>query len=194
MCFLTKKEQIYSLVLLPLQMLIFLFLENMVIALSNERYSITTSIVVKSFSVLYIEKVNQSKRMWFPRNCCYSMVLLLVLCLCVAVVHAGNKNKPHGHSGVLPHYDGKPIPFKVSAAQSEKLAKGEHVSTDFCCIKSWLHHSDPWLIYHLVGCTIITDINDGKRCWQVWQRSSFARCACQSRHLHVQNSWFAELS
>jgi hypothetical protein len=39
-----------------------------------------------------------------------------------------DKNKPHGHPGVLDHYDGKPLPFRISNEQSKKLDTGEPVT------------------------------------------------------------------
>lgn len=48
----------------------------------------------------------------------------------MSVVLCASKNKPHGHQGALDHYNGKPIPFKVTAEQEKKLSSGEPVIGD----------------------------------------------------------------
>ena len=40
---------------------------------------------------------------------------------------ASDKNKPHGHKGVLEVYSGKPLPCKPTGEQQKKLDKGEPV-------------------------------------------------------------------
>ena len=56
--------------------------------------------------------------------------VLLFIGIFVYSVLGSSKNKPHGHNGALDHYDGKPIPFKVTADQEKKLASGEPVICD----------------------------------------------------------------
>lgn len=51
--------------------------------------------------------------------------LLVFLTYCVK---GASKAKPHGHNGVLPHYDGKHIPYDITPEQVKKLNNGEHVS------------------------------------------------------------------
>lgn len=57
-------------------------------------------------------------------------VVTILLSMLVSTVMSGSKNKPHGHTGVLDHYDGKLLPFKISADQSKKLDSGEPVRLD----------------------------------------------------------------
>jgi hypothetical protein len=57
------------------------------------------------------------------------LVVLLFFTLLMSPVMCGSKNKPHGHTGVLDHYTGKPLPFKISAEQSKKLDSGEPVNS-----------------------------------------------------------------
>lgn len=57
-------------------------------------------------------------------------VVIILLSMLVSTVMSGSKNKPHGHTGVLDHYDGKLLPFKISADQSKKLDSGEPVRLD----------------------------------------------------------------
>ena len=60
----------------------------------------------------------------------------IILSVLVSTVMSGSKNKPHGHTGVLDHYDGKLLPFKITAEQSKKLDSGEPVRLDesfFAC-------------------------------------------------------------
>jgi hypothetical protein len=52
----------------------------------------------------------------------------LIFCILVSSVLSADKNKPHGHSGALDHYTGKPIPVKITADQSKVLDKGNPVS------------------------------------------------------------------
>lgn len=40
---------------------------------------------------------------------------------------AANKEKPHGHQGVLEPYDGKPLPVHLNTDQKSRLEKGEAV-------------------------------------------------------------------
>jgi len=56
------------------------------------------------------------------------MILILFVCLvALSCVNAATKKNPHGHTGVLEPYDGKPIPTKVTKDQSKKLDKNEPV-------------------------------------------------------------------
>lgn len=58
-------------------------------------------------------------------------ILILFALLAVGAiftVEGGSKKKPHGHTGVLEVYSGKPIPMKLTKDQSKKLEKGEAVS------------------------------------------------------------------
>ena len=59
----------------------------------------------------------------------HTVILLFAIFLATfaSLVSAGNKNKPHGHNGTLAHYDGKPIPFKVTGEQNKKLEQGQPV-------------------------------------------------------------------
>ncbi len=59
------------------------------------------------------------------------MLLLIQLIAFIELVCASTKSKPHGHKGVLEPYNGKPIPFSVSADQEKKLSKGESVILSF---------------------------------------------------------------
>ena len=60
----------------------------------------------------------------------HTVIILLVTY--ASLVSAGNKNKPHGHNGTLAHYDGKPLPFKVTGEQNKKLEQGQPVRTSDC--------------------------------------------------------------
>lgn len=55
------------------------------------------------------------------------MSRLVALALCLVLALASDKNKPHGHQGVLEAYTGKPLPCKPTGEQSKKLEKGEAV-------------------------------------------------------------------
>ena len=57
-------------------------------------------------------------------------VVILLLSIIVSTVMCASKNKPHGHTGVLDHFDGKPLPYKLSGEQSKKLDNGEPVGFD----------------------------------------------------------------
>jgi len=52
---------------------------------------------------------------------------LAVTLVFLGLVQAADKNKPHGHKGVLEPYSGKPLPCKPTGEQSKKLDKGEPV-------------------------------------------------------------------
>lgn len=52
----------------------------------------------------------------------------LFFCILVSSVLSADKNKPHGHSGSLECYSGKPIPCRITRDQSKVLDKGKSVS------------------------------------------------------------------
>jgi hypothetical protein len=54
--------------------------------------------------------------------------LALVL---LTIVYAANKDKPHGHKGVISPFNGKPLPIKLTKDQEKKLEKDEPVSLPF---------------------------------------------------------------
>ncbi len=57
------------------------------------------------------------------------IALYLISTLSLFILALGaNKNKPHGHQGVLTPYDGKPLPLNLTPEQKKKLDKGESVS------------------------------------------------------------------
>ena len=58
----------------------------------------------------------------------FMKTVVIVFCtLFVPSVICGSKNKPHGHTGVIEAYTGKPIPFKISSDQNKKLDNGQPV-------------------------------------------------------------------
>ena len=57
------------------------------------------------------------------------MFRTILVMLTWSTVFGGSTEKRHGHNGTLLAYDGKPIPFKVTEAESLKLDKGEPVLT-----------------------------------------------------------------
>ena len=71
-------------------------------------------------------------------RCCE--ILLLFLGILVSSALCASKDKPHGHKGALDHYNGKPIPFEITADQHKKLAGGDPVisiaTQPPCCIIS----------------------------------------------------------
>ena len=65
------------------------------------------------------------KMLWFN-------AVLLIFATLTSTVDAANPKKPHGHNGTLAHYDGKPLPFKVTGEQNKKLEQGQPVRTTCC--------------------------------------------------------------
>jgi ribosome-associated toxin RatA of RatAB toxin-antitoxin module len=60
-----------------------------------------------------------------------NILLCVVLVLLACTVHvcvAGSRDKPHGHNGTLPAYNGKLLPFKLSKDQLKTLDAGGCVS------------------------------------------------------------------
>lgn len=47
----------------------------------------------------------------------------------IATVFSASKDKPHGHNGVLPPFDGKHLPYSVDSEQLKKLSAGQPVKS-----------------------------------------------------------------
>ena len=56
------------------------------------------------------------------------MFQVVLFFLTLSSIYAASKDKPHGHKGSLPAYDGKPLPMKLTQDQLNKLSKGEAVA------------------------------------------------------------------
>jgi hypothetical protein len=59
--------------------------------------------------------------------------ILFVVSAIMCSVHAGSKDKPHAHKGVLKPYDGRHISYNISAEQNRKLMAGDPVSLMILC-------------------------------------------------------------
>lgn len=53
----------------------------------------------------------------------------IVLLLAVSRIHCSSKDKPHGHTGLLEPYNGKPLSMVLTKEQIVQLDKGEAVSS-----------------------------------------------------------------
>jgi len=51
-----------------------------------------------------------------------------ILLLAASRIQCASKDKPHGHTGILEPYDGKPLPVVLTKEQMVQLDKGEAVS------------------------------------------------------------------
>ena len=56
-----------------------------------------------------------------------SILRSVIWLACITPLLAYSKNKPHGHQGLLPPYDGKHIPYNISSEQLSKLNAGSPV-------------------------------------------------------------------
>jgi hypothetical protein len=57
----------------------------------------------------------------------FHIITALFLLSALGFVSAGTKSKPHAHPSVLERFDGKHIPYSISAEQEAKLLAGHPV-------------------------------------------------------------------
>jgi hypothetical protein len=61
----------------------------------------------------------------------FHILAILSLLGLLDLAAAGTKSKPHGHPSVLERFDGKHIPYSISAEQEAKLLAGHPVVTKY---------------------------------------------------------------
>ena len=57
----------------------------------------------------------------------FKFAILIAVMLLMSMCDAGSKDKPHPLDPVLTPYDGKHIPYSITAEQSEELKAGKSV-------------------------------------------------------------------